>query len=398
MFYCAERFHAPLQAVQNWYLVSLAVCDLMVGALIMPFSLANEIMGYWYFGQVWCEVYLMMDVLACTASIWNLCLISLDRLWSVTNPIKHSNKRKPKWVCGMITVAWLLSVAVSVPPLFGWKDDQHPDGTCDINASFEYSIYSSVGSFFIPLVLMTSMYTKIFMTVRKRGRGTVRLHYKRGMRPTTSGNENTSGISSQKDHIRLTVDGELGQMIQEIAERAGINAEEKTEQDKNGDSACPGRSKNSIIARGPAAQQVLIARGRSLSIWLKKDDPSHESASGQDQECTAAQAQIFPGNRSRIAHVRERRFTVLLGVILGAFILCWLPFFLTLFLQAVCTTCRDNIPLLLFKFFFWIGYLNSAANPIIYTVFNRDFRRAFKRLLCRHRARGQKNDTTRTSG
>ncbi|CAH1259022.1 ADRA2A [Branchiostoma lanceolatum] len=399
-----------LKAVQNWYLVSLAVCDLMVGALIMPFSLANEIMGYWYFGQVWCEVYLMMDVLACTASIWNLCLISLDRLWSVTNPIKHSNKRKPKWVCGMITVAWvtdpgkfnmaavtgkrsidvigyfhvlqLLSVAVSVPPLFGLKDDQHPDGTCDINASFEYSIFSSVGSFFIPLVLMTSMYTKIFMTVRKRGRGTVRLHYKRGMRPTTSGNENTSGISSQKDHIRLTVDGELGKMIQEIAERAGINTEEKTEQDKNGDSA----------------QQVLIARGRSLSIWLKKDDHSHESANGQDQECTAAQAQIFPGNRSRIAHVRERRFTILLGVILGAFILCWLPFFLTLFLQAVCTTCRDNIPLLLFKFFFWIGYLNSAANPIIYTVFNRDFRRAFKRLLCRHRARGQKNDTTRTSG
>ncbi|XP_078589045.1 alpha-2A adrenergic receptor-like isoform X2 [Branchiostoma floridae x Branchiostoma japonicum] len=381
-----------LKAVQNWYLVSLAVCDLMVGALIMPFSLANEIMGYWYFGQVWCEVYLMMDVLACTASIWNLCLISLDRLWSVTNPIKHSNKRKPKWVCGMITVAWLLSLVVCVPPLFGWKGDQLPDGTCDINASFEYSIYSSVGSFFIPLVLMTSMYTKIFMTVRKRGRGTVRLHYKRGMRPTTSGNEKSSGISSQKDHIRLTVDGELGQIIQEIAERAGIATEEKDqEQGENEDSTSAGRSVNSTAVLGPAAQhQVLLARGRSLSIWLKKDDSSLESTGGQDLDPAAAQALAFPGTKSRIMHVRERRFTILLGVILGAFILCWLPFFLTLFLQAVCTTCRDNTPLLLFKFFFWIGYLNSAANPIIYTVFNRDFRRAFKRLLCRRRTMGQK--------
>ncbi|KAI8483038.1 Alpha-2B adrenergic receptor [Branchiostoma belcheri] len=357
-----------LKAVQNWYLVSLAVCDLMVGALIMPFSLANEIMGYWYFGRVWCEVYLMMDVLACTASIWNLCLISLDRLWSVTNPIKHANKRKPKWVCGMITVAWLLSLAVCVPPLFGWKDDQHLDGICDINASFEYSIYSSVGSFFIPLVLMTAMYTKIFMTVRKRGRGTVRLHYKRGMRPTTSGNERSSGISSQKDHVRLTVDGELGQMIQEIVERTGITAEEKPEQGENDDSGS--------TARASANQQVLLARGRSLSIWLKKGDSSPESPSGQDSETT--NMQMFPRSRARIVHIRERRFTIFLGVILGAFILCWLPFFLTLFLQAVCTTCRDNTPLLLFKFFFWIGYLNSAANPIIYTVFNRDFRRAFK--------------------
>ncbi|XP_078668899.1 alpha-2A adrenergic receptor-like isoform X2 [Branchiostoma floridae x Branchiostoma belcheri] len=378
-----------LKAVQNWYLVSLAVCDLMVGALIMPFSLANEIMGYWYFGRVWCEVYLMMDVLACTASIWNLCLISLDRLWSVTNPIKHANKRKPKWVCGMITVAWLLSLVVCVPPLFGWKDDQHLDGICDINASFEYSIYSSVGSFFIPLVLMTAMYTKIFMTVRKRGRGTVRLHYKRGMRPTTSGNERSSGISSQKDHVRLTVDGELGQMIQEIVERTGITAEEKPEQGENDDSGS--------TARGSANQQVLLARGRSLSIWLKKGDSSPESPSGQDSETT--NMQMFPRSRARIVHVRERRFTIFLGVILGAFILCWLPFFLTLFLQAVCTTCRDNTPLLLFKFFFWIGYLNSAANPIIYTVFNRDFRRAFKGLLCRRQARGPAvYDATGTTG
>ena len=42
----------------------------------------------------------------------------------------------------------------------------------------------------------------------------------------------------------------------------------------------------------------------------------------------------------------------------------------------------------LFKFFFWIGYCNSSLNPVIYTVFNQDFRRSFKHILFRRRRRG----------
>ena len=45
-----------LKTVQNWFIASLAVSDLCLGLVIMPFSLAYELMGYWIFGQVWCEV------------------------------------------------------------------------------------------------------------------------------------------------------------------------------------------------------------------------------------------------------------------------------------------------------------------------------------------------------
>jgi len=45
-----------LKTVQNWFIASLAVSDLLLGLVIMPFSLAYELMGYWIFGQVWCEV------------------------------------------------------------------------------------------------------------------------------------------------------------------------------------------------------------------------------------------------------------------------------------------------------------------------------------------------------
>ena len=52
--------------------------------------------------------------------------------------------------------------------------------------------------------------------------------------------------------------------------------------------------------------------------------------------------------------------------------------------------CREacQVPGPLFKFFFWIGYCNSSLNPVIYTVFNQDFRRSFKHILFRRRRRG----------
>ena len=65
-----------LKGVQHWFIGSLAVSDLLVGLFIMPFSLATELMGYWAFGNVICQLWLSTDVLLCTASILNLCLIN----------------------------------------------------------------------------------------------------------------------------------------------------------------------------------------------------------------------------------------------------------------------------------------------------------------------------------
>ncbi|CAH1985432.1 unnamed protein product [Acanthoscelides obtectus] len=42
-----------LKNIQNWFIASLAVADFFLGLVIMPFSLANELMGYWIFGLWW---------------------------------------------------------------------------------------------------------------------------------------------------------------------------------------------------------------------------------------------------------------------------------------------------------------------------------------------------------
>ena len=81
-------FEYSLQCVQNWFVASLALADLAIGVLIMPFSLSQEVVGYWLFGEIWCQIHQALDVLLSTASILNITLISLDRYWSITNAIK----------------------------------------------------------------------------------------------------------------------------------------------------------------------------------------------------------------------------------------------------------------------------------------------------------------------
>ncbi|XP_049711837.1 beta-1 adrenergic receptor [Elephas maximus indicus] len=89
---------------------------------------------------------------------------------------------------------------------------------------------------------------------------------------------------------------------------------------------------------------------------------------------------------SRLVALREQKALKTLGIIMGVFTLCWLPFFLANVVKAF---HRDLVPDRLFVFFNWLGYANSAFNPIIYCR-SPDFRKAFQRLLCyaRRDARG----------
>jgi octopamine receptor oamb, putative (fragment) len=77
----------------------------------------------------------------------------------------------------------------------------------------------------------------------------------------------------------------------------------------------------------------------------------------------------------------ETKAAKTVGIIVGGFIICWFPFFTAYLIRGY---CRDQscIPHLMLTIFTWLGYANSAINPVIYGLFSRDFRRAFKRIIC----------------
>lgn len=71
-----------------------------------------------------------------------------------------------------------------------------------------------------------------------------------------------------------------------------------------------------------------------------------------------------------------------LGVITGAFIVCWLPFFVLALIKAICGNNDCSVPHWLDGLVLWLGYLNSALNPLLYAKYNRDFRIPFREMLC----------------
>ena len=76
--------------------------------------------------------------------------------------------------------------------------------------------------------------------------------------------------------------------------------------------------------------------------------------------------------------MQEHKAAVTIGIIMGVFLLCWTPFFIV---NVVAGFCKECVPPTTFQVLTWLGYSNSAFNPIIYTIFNKEFRKAFKRVL-----------------
>ncbi|XP_073700533.1 beta-4C adrenergic receptor-like [Garra rufa] len=80
---------------------------------------------------------------------------------------------------------------------------------------------------------------------------------------------------------------------------------------------------------------------------------------------------------SRLTVVKEHKALKTLGIIMGVFTLCWLPFFVANIINAL---DRDVLDKNVFRFLNWLGYINSGLNPIIYCR-SPEFRAAFKNLL-----------------
>uniref|UniRef100_A0A673C991 Alpha-1A adrenergic receptor n=1 Tax=Sphaeramia orbicularis TaxID=375764 RepID=A0A673C991_9TELE len=76
---------------------------------------------------------------------------------------------------------------------------------------------------------------------------------------------------------------------------------------------------------------------------------------------------------------REEKAAKTLGIVVGCFVLCWLPFFLVLPIGSFFPSCKPSETV--FKITFWLGYLNSCINPIIYPCFSQEFKKAFLNVL-----------------
>lgn len=169
-----KQLHTPT----NYLIASLALSDLLLGLLVMLPSMIRCIETCWYFGDIFCKVYMSSDVMLCTASILNLSFISLDRHYAVCQPLLYRRKITVNVVLVMILLSWSISALIGFGMIFlklnilGVEEFYHShiacEGGCVLFQSGLSSTVSSVVSFYIPGIIMLCVYLKIFLVAQRQ--------------------------------------------------------------------------------------------------------------------------------------------------------------------------------------------------------------------------------------
>uniref|UniRef100_A0A665U032 5-hydroxytryptamine receptor 1F n=1 Tax=Echeneis naucrates TaxID=173247 RepID=A0A665U032_ECHNA len=295
-----RKLHHPA----NYLICSLAVTDLLVAVLVMPFSIIYIQKEYWAMGQVVCTIWLSVDITCCTCSILHLAAIAIDRYRAITDAVEYSRKRTGARAGAMVAVVWLLSILISLPPLL-WRhysgDADHEDQCIIMHHHMAFTLYSTLGAFYIPLLLILILYYKIYR-------------------------------AAQTLYMRRE------------ASRA---------------------SRHSCMTNGSMIPSSYPAGD---------GDPDEDESRSESRR-----SQFYQG--PRISGSRERKAASTLGLIIGAFVICWLPFFVKEVIVNTCSSCSISVEMA--DFLTWLGYINSLINPLIYTIFNEDFKKAFQSLVRR---------------
>lgn len=162
-----RTFHrAPYNLV-----VSMAVSDVLVATLVMPLSLAHELAGRrWRLGSRLCQLWIACDVLCCTASIWSVMAIALDRYWSITRHLAYTRGTRRRVSNLMIALTWALSAAISLAPLlFGWGEIySERREACQVSRAPAYAVVSTLSAFYLPLGVVLFVYCRIYRAARLR--------------------------------------------------------------------------------------------------------------------------------------------------------------------------------------------------------------------------------------
>lgn len=320
-----------LRSPTNYLIVSLAVSDFLVGILSLPFRLTQTLnQNTWpaNLGREGCQFWIFIDMLCCGASIVNLAGISVDRLLAVKRPLQYREEMTSKRAMIIIAFVWVYAFFGAALSFVEWEGRETITYApqCGITAK-TYVTIISLFSFFCPLLIVIVCYGLVL-------------------------------------HVAIRHALQLQREKEQIAVNFSLE---------------------------PNGNQTIVDDGDSMSnspyIHLK-----HGERSGSKQHNGHP---YTPGRRSKSTAstfniMKQLKATKTLAIVVGVFIISWFPFFVIFLTFQYCgNECFDgrlspSVKISLLNVFVLVlPVFNSAANPIIYSCFNQEFRTAFLKTFYR---------------
>ncbi|XP_019957526.1 histamine H3 receptor-like [Paralichthys olivaceus] len=329
----AFKVDKSLRRQCNYYFLNLAISDFLVGAFCIPVYIPYILTGRWTLGRGLCKLWLVMDYLLCSASAFNIVLISYDRFLSVTRAVSYRARQSMTHQAIIkMTAVWVLAFVLYGPAIIFWElavgRSRVPKDECF--AEFYYSWYfllsASMLEFFSPFISVAFFNLSIYLSIRRRRFQSrqVQLHL-----------QMSEPASTQGEGIPISHNWGFGMKL---------------------------------AVRGSFHSQTS-------SPNLGKLDPSTSRVA-------------MPSRLSR-----DKKIAKSLAIIVCVFAICWAPYTLLMIIRAACRgRCIQHH---WYEVTFWLLWLNSAINPFLYPLCHSSFRRAFSKILCAKRHNTQSSSVPR---
>ena len=168
----------------NFFIVNMAVSDLLFPVLFLPSELIRMHVGFWLvdgpLGQALCKLIHFLADCSSVVSVQSLVLIGMDRYAAVVFPLRSpliSSKASPFF----IVATWIVAMAVNSPYLFAYKLVEYPgqwlqcewrwkEAFGEFPSDANYTLANFVVTFYIPIVLLTILYSKLLIKLKTQVR------------------------------------------------------------------------------------------------------------------------------------------------------------------------------------------------------------------------------------
>ncbi|VDM54472.1 unnamed protein product [Angiostrongylus costaricensis] len=150
-------------SITNFYLLNLAIADLLRSVVCMPLTLLSELTRCWILGPLMCKLVAFLQPVGVCASAYTLAVIAVERYYAICQPLQLRKWKTKKRALLTISMVWTFSFVCNIGTLFIFDSVRYrTQWTCDTYGgplmNFLYQLYVTLVLLLIPLCVMVSLY------------------------------------------------------------------------------------------------------------------------------------------------------------------------------------------------------------------------------------------------